>query len=126
MTLRSLISIPNEGGVISVDRSGTVSIDGPNGVEEIGQIELIMAKDLTSLTAFGGGYYEANSVGDIYTVAAGEEGGGVFAQGALEGSNVQLSDEMVRLMLYQRVFASSAQIVQAGDQLMSIVNNLRR
>lgn len=126
MTLRSMISMPNEGGAVSIDRSGVVSIDGVNGIEEIGRIELTMVKDLSALSAFGSGYYEAQHAGDIYTVAAGEEGGGTFAQGALEGSNVQLSDEMVRLMLFQRVFASSAQIVQAGDQLMSIVNNLRK
>ena len=36
------------------------------------------------------------------------------------------SEEMVTLMLLQRTYAANAQLVQAGDQLMSIANNLRR
>jgi flagellar basal-body rod protein FlgG len=33
---------------------------------------------------------------------------------------------MVSLMILQRAFAANAQVVQAGDQLMSIANSLRR
>jgi flagellar basal-body rod protein FlgG len=33
---------------------------------------------------------------------------------------------MVTLMMMQRAYAASAQVVQAGDQLMSIVNGLKR
>lgn len=47
-------------------------------------------------------------------------------QGAIERSNVDLNDEMVRLMIVQRAYAANAQIVQAADQLMAIVNGLRR
>ncbi len=33
---------------------------------------------------------------------------------------------MVTLMMLQRAYAADAQVVQAGDQLMSIANDLRR
>ena len=56
----------------------------------------------------------------------GEDGAGLLVQGAIERSNVALTDEMVRLMMVQRAYAANAQIVQAADQLMGIANGLRR
>jgi flagellar basal-body rod protein FlgG len=89
-------------------------------------MELIMVRDRDSLADAGGGYYEAMDGSATYAVLPGEEGGGALVQGALEVANVQLSDEMVTLLLLQRAYAANAQVVQAGDQLMSIVNSLRR
>ena len=56
----------------------------------------------------------------------GAEGAGVLVQGSLEASNVELTSEMVGLLLAQRAYAANAQAVQAGDQLMAIANGLRR
>ena len=44
----------------------------------------------------------------------------------LASSNVELTTEMVTLLLMQRAYAANAQVVQAGDQLMAIANGLRR
>jgi flagellar basal-body rod protein FlgG len=44
----------------------------------------------------------------------------------VELSNVELTDEMVQLMIMQRAYAASAQVVQAGDQLAAIANGLKR
>jgi flagellar basal-body rod protein FlgG len=95
-------------------------------VRQIGQIELAMVKDPDSLTDDGSGYYEAADDSQVTSVRAGEEGSGTLVQGALEAGNVQLTNEMVTLMLLQRSYAADAQVVQAGDQLMSIANDLRR
>lgn len=128
MPLRAMISVPLDATDIAIDRDGTVSVTtgGAEGAEDIGRIELVMAKDPDGLVAIGEGYFEARADADLYASPAGEDGSGTFVQGALEGANVQLSDEMVTLMLLQRAFAANAQVVQAGDQLMSIVNGLRR
>ena len=85
-----------------------------------------MAKNPASLVDQGGGYFVPSDDSGIVSVKPGEEGGGTFVQGSLEGSNVQLSDEMVNMLMVQRAYGASAQVVQAGDQLMSIVNGLRR
>jgi flagellar basal-body rod protein FlgG len=39
---------------------------------------------------------------------------------------VDLSTELVGLLLAQRAYGANAQVVQAGDQLMAIANGLRR
>ena len=44
----------------------------------------------------------------------------------VEGSTVELTTEMVQMMIVQRAYAANAQIVQAADQLMALANGLRR
>ena len=56
----------------------------------------------------------------------GEDGAGLFVQGSLEGSNVELTDEMVQLLTIQRAFAANAQALQTADQLAAITNNLKK
>jgi flagellar basal-body rod protein FlgG len=128
---RAMISVPRDATGLTIGRDGVVSAsstgsDGKSQVGQIGQIELVMAKDPSQLAEVGSGYYEAADAADVFSTTAGEDGGGVFTQGAIEGSNVDLSNEMVTMLLMQRSFSANAQVVQAGDQLMSIVNNLRR
>lgn len=48
-----------------------------------------------------------------------------LVQSALENSNVQLADEMSHLIVAQRAYQLSAKVVQTGDELEEIVNNLR-
>jgi flagellar basal-body rod protein FlgG len=47
-------------------------------------------------------------------------------QGYQESSNVDLSQEMVTMLLMQRAYAANARVVQAGDELMGIANGLKR
>jgi flagellar basal-body rod protein FlgG len=126
--LRTMISVPQGAANLSIASDGTVSatVDGASEPRQLGRIDLTMAKDINALADDGGGYFEAADPATTYTVRPGEEGGGLFVQGTLEGGNVQLSSEMITLLLLQRAFAADAQVVQAGDQLMSIANELRR
>lgn len=51
---------------------------------------------------------------------------GGIKQGALEGSNVQMVEEMVALIQAQRAYEFSSKAVQASDEMLSIANNLRK
>jgi flagellar basal-body rod protein FlgG len=44
----------------------------------------------------------------------------------LEASNVEPVNELIELITTQRGFELNSQVVQAGDQMMQIVANLRR
>jgi flagellar basal-body rod protein FlgG len=124
--LKAMISVPTGAQHLVIDPSGTVSASVNGATQQIGQLDLVLAKDPSALTDDGGGYYELSDPAAAYAVKPGQEGGGTLVQGALETSNVQLADEMITLLLTQRAYGASAQVVQAGDQLMSIVNGLRR
>lgn len=126
--LRAMISVPEGATGLSIARDGSVSAQTSvsSGPEVIGKIDIVAVKDVDSLTDIGNGFYGASDPSMIVNADAAQDGAGALVQGALEQANVQLSDEMVTLMLLQRSYAANAQLVQAGDQLMSIANNLRR
>lgn len=56
----------------------------------------------------------------------GEHGIGQLRQGFLEMSNVDLVDEMTALVLAQRAYQLNARVLQASDQVLETINNLRR
>lgn len=47
-------------------------------------------------------------------------------QGYLEGSNVQVADEMVNLIVAQRAYEMNSKAIQASDEMMQQANSLRR
>lgn len=126
--LRAMISVPQGATNLTISADGTVSavIDQSSQPRQLGRIDLTLTKAPDTLADQGGGYFEATDPTSLMTVRPGEEGSGVLVQGALESGNVDLSTEMITLLLLQRAYAADAQVVQAGDQLMSIANELRR
>lgn len=49
-----------------------------------------------------------------------------LAQGYLEGSNVQVVDEMVNMIVAQRAYEMNSKTIQASDDMMQQANSLRR
>lgn len=127
LQLKSAISVPEGATAVTIDNAGEVRAVAPGETEprSIGRIELVLVRNLEGLTAQEGGLYRPAGADDVVAAEAGERGGN-FVQGSLELSNVTLTDEMVQLMMMQRAYAASAQVVQAGDQLMAIANGLKR
>ncbi|MDE5152375.1 flagellar hook-basal body complex protein, partial [Paenibacillus larvae subsp. larvae] len=94
---------------------------------DLGRIELVRFASPQGLLAQGDNVYRSSSAsGEAQPVRAGEEGAGRIAQGYLEGSNVKMVDEMVNLMVAQRTYEANAKIVQAADEILGLVNGLRR
>jgi flagellar basal-body rod protein FlgG len=71
-------------------------------------------------------YRETDASGTAQTGNPGEQGFGGIRQGFLEASNVEPVTELIDLITTQRAFELNSQVVQAGDQIMQIVANLRR
>ncbi len=128
MALRANITIPSDATAIAIGSDGLVRASVPDSAEpvELGQIQLVRIDDPAAVERLDGGLYRVADGGMTRDAAPGEDGTGLLVQGAIEQSNVALTDEMVRLMLVQRAYAANAQIVQAADQLMGIANGLRR
>lgn len=128
LPLKAMIAVPPGATGLTIGREGTVRamMPGEASPTELGRIEIVRVADPGALEGLDDGLYRANASTDIIARAPGEEGAGVLVQGAIEGSNVAMSEEMVTLMLMQRAYAANAQVVQAGDQLAGIANGLRR
>lgn len=126
--LRALITVPAGASQLRIAADGTVSavVGGDEAATELGRLDLVSTADPDALEPIGAGLWRAAPGQALTTLAPGEEGAGLIVQGAVESSNVALSEEMVALMVMQRAYAASAQVLQAGDQLMGIANGLRR
>ncbi len=127
LALKALIDVPADSTSLVIGRDGVVRslAAGASEATELGTISLAMPRDQQALEAVGSGYYRVPDDTDLETVLNGDDGG-ILVQGALEASNVELTTEMVSLLLLQRAYGANAQVVQAGDQLMAIANGLRR
>jgi flagellar basal-body rod protein FlgG len=125
--LKASITVPADATKIEVASDGIVRATvGEGDAVEIGQLMLVKVEDPSTLRRLDGGLYRAGEDTRLADGQPGEDGTGLIVQGALERSNVELTSEMVQLVLVQRAYAANAQIVQAADQLMAIANGLRR
>ena len=56
----------------------------------------------------------------------GEEGIGTISQGFLEMSNVNVVEEMVKMIISQRAYEINSKAIQSADEMLQLVNSLRR
>jgi flagellar basal-body rod protein FlgG len=127
LALKAGITVPADAREIELGADGVVRASVADGEKvEIGQIMLVKVEDPGVLRRLDGGFYQVDEAATLTDAQPGEDGLGLLVQGAVERSNVELTTEMVQLMMVQRAYAANAQIVQAADQLMAIANGLRR
>ncbi len=124
--LRAAITVPADATDLQNDPNGLVKAQIAGSEEELGQIMLVRLDDAAAVERLDGGYYALLESRALQEQTPGQDGAGEFVQGAIEHSNVELNNEMVRLMLVQRSYAADAQVLQAADQMMAIANNLRK
>lgn len=127
--LSSNIQIPPDASEIFISTEGVVEVVAGADRErlEIGRIEIANFMSDSSLESVGQSLYlETEASGPAIYSAAGDNGAGTFAQGFVEASNVDLVEEMLELVIAQRAYSASSQVVRASDEMMQITNNLRR
>jgi flagellar basal-body rod protein FlgG len=127
--LNSRIGIPADATALSIDAAGRVKVTVPGqlGPVDAGQLELVRFGNPGALAPLGANEYRATEgSGEGMTMRPGQDGAGVLAQGYLEASNVKLVDEMVGLMMAQRAYEANAKVVQASDEMLGMINGLRR
>ena len=123
------IQIPADAEHVTIDPDGRVTVQRAGNAlpEEVGQLELASLANPSGLKAVGNNLFVAtDDSGEVATGVPGQDGRGLIRQGYLESSNVQLTEELVALMLAQRGFELTSRVAQAADQMMSIVNGLYR
>lgn len=128
LALKAAVSVPADASAIVIGSDGIVRarIGEAEEAVEIGQIMLVKVDDPIAVQRLDGGLYRVADSSRLLEAQPGEDGTGLLVQGSVERSNVELTSEMVQLMLVQRAYAANAQIVQAADQLMALANGLRR
>lgn len=127
LPLRSAITIPDDATNLQIGADGLVRADiSGSGTIELGQLTLVKFDNEAAVERLDSGLFRAGDDMRLIEVRPGEDGAGLIVQGSVENSNVELTSEMVNLLMVQRAYAASAQIVQAADQMAGLVNNLKR
>lgn len=123
------IQIPAGATEVRVAANGEVSALLAGEIERtvLGDIELVTFAAPDALVALGDNQFSAPDTAGAPTYgAAGDAGIGTLQQGYVEMANVEMIDEMSALVLAQRAYQLNARVLQASDQVMETINNLRR
>lgn len=124
---RSMIAVPTDALSLAIDLDGTVSATVADGETlDLGQIALVRPETDAGLLAMGAGQFRLTENARLTDSVAGEDGAGIIRQGMIESSNVDMTQAMVEMLVLQRAYSASAQVIQAADQVASITNNLQR
>lgn len=129
MRLTAGIQIPQGASDVRISAEGEVSaiLDGAAEPTVLGTIDLVGFVSTEGLVAEGGNVFSAGPrAGEPLRGVAGQEGYGKLQQGYLEMANVDMIDEMTGLVLAQRAYQLNARVLQASDQVLETINNLRR
>ena len=111
-----------------IDSSGVITGVYSNGTNRtIGQIALAtFANDRGLEKAGDSTFVESNNSGMARIGESGVAGKGTLMAGALEMSNVDLSEQLVDMIVTQRGFQSNAKTITTADTLLETVLSLKR
>jgi flagellar basal-body rod protein FlgG len=123
------ITVPEDTTGISVGADGTVSVvrPGQTGLSEVGQIVLVRFTNPAGLMSLGrNAAMPTDASGDPIEGIPGEDGLGTLTQGSLEISNVNIVEEMVSMIVAQRAYEINSKAIQASDDMLQTISNLKR
>lgn len=119
------ITVPEGATSITIGTDGTVSatIAGQTEPSEIGQIQLAIFPNNAGLQAAGDNYLtETAASGAANLGIAGQDGRGNIRQGMLEGSNVNVVEELVNMIETQRAYEVNSKMITATNEMLQYVN----
>lgn len=127
-SLQPEIVIPPNASGIEISGTGQVQVILENATQpqNVGQIQLVGFVNPAGLKSMGGNLFMPTaSSGLPQQGQPGQNGLGSLAQGQLETSNVNIVDEMVGMITTQRAYETNSKMIQASDQMLQTINNLR-
>ena len=121
------LTIPANATAITIAADGTVSATIPGQVQPqaVGQIQLANFVNPAGLEPRGGNLFaETAASGTPNTGAANSNGLGAVQQGFLEGSNVNVVEELVTMIATQRAYELNSKAIQTSDQMLQKLGQL--
>ena len=110
-----------------IDANGVISARYSNGeTRPAGQLELATFRNPQGLQPMGGNaWVQTAASGGPIVGTPGSGNLGVLQAGALEESNVDLTAELVNMIVAQRSYQANAQTIKTQDQILQAIVNLR-
>ncbi len=113
------ITIDDLGYITALDEYGGDIVD-------LGRIGLVKFVNPEGLQSEGLNLYSATTASGEEIPMDPDEMQGRIVQGYLEASNVQVVDEMVKMITAQRAYEINSKTIQTADEMLQLINNLKR
>jgi flagellar hook protein FlgE len=112
---------------IAIDDEGLITASFSNGdTQMLGKVAVATFADPTGLKQTGGTYWQTSGLsGAPNIVTPNDNGAGKLMTGTLEGSNVDITEELVNLISAQRNFQANAKALDTQTQISQTIFNIR-
>ena len=126
--LQPEFTVPAETVNLVITEDGHIAALDNSGAElAAADIDLYNFINPSGLNAVGRNLYvETEASGAPVQGTPGEDNFGILAQGFLEGSNVEMVDEMVGLIIGQRAFEVNSKAITTSDTMLQTAINVKR
>lgn len=125
----TVITIPAGAKSINIAQNGLVTVlDATNNVQQIAYISLARFANPAGLNRVSGNRWEASlaSGAEVAGTPGDANGFGTIASGALELSNVDLSQEFANMIVAQRAIQANARVITADDEILLALIQIKR
>ncbi len=123
------VTIPEDAVEMGISKTGIVSVTVAGSGEsiEIGRIELARFTNPPGLRAIGENLFqETTASGSPSRGYPREDGFGMTLQGHLEGSNVEIVQEMVEMITAMRAYEINSKAIQTSEDMSQTATNMIR
>lgn len=123
--LEPAITIPSNATSITIGTDGTVSVTsaGQSAAQTVGQIQLATFANPAGLEAMGRNLFKETAASGQPTVGTPDSNGlGRINQGFVEGSNVNVVEELVTMISAQRAYETNSKVITAADRMLGTIN----
>ena len=127
LLIQPQITIPQNYNEITITPDGNVCVKQGNENEQtiVGQIQLVKFQNPSGLLSIGHNLFvETPASGTPIAGTPGEDGLGSLQQTYLEGSNVQIVEELINLIKAERAFESNSKVITASSDILQQTNQL--
>ncbi len=127
--LEPQITIPSDALTVTIAPDGTVSVTQPGQTQpqQVGQITLSHFVNPSGMNQLGRNLMQPTlASGDAIDGVPGTDGMGTVNQGFLEVSNVDVAEEMVNMIIGQRAYEANSKTIRTVDDMLSLLNGLKR
>jgi flagellar basal-body rod protein FlgG len=124
-SLQPPIQIPVEAQSLTIGIDGTISVrlPGQAATTQLGNIQLVDFINPAGLQPIGSNLYiESTASGTPLPGIPGVNGLGSITQGYVEGSNVNVVEELVNMIETQRAYEMNSKAISTSDQMLQFLN----
>jgi flagellar basal-body rod protein FlgG len=127
MPVEPSVNIPLDATSVTIGQDGTITVTQPGSTEgqQIGQLQIARFPNPGGLEALGRSLFRQTAAsGQPLLIQPGQDGAGSLSQGFLEGSNVEVVNEMIDLISSQRAYEINQRVIQASDEMLRKTTDL--